>query len=124
MRVVFFIAVAVSVVHYTDNSFNYAEYPVPASGPAPSQTLIGLAWFAFTAFGIAAYAQFDRGNDRVGALLMAVYSGSGLVGLGHYTVDMGGQPWWRHAHIVADILCGVALLALSLRRLRAYRIAP
>ncbi len=106
-------AVAVSVVHYADNYLNYDDYPQPTSGPAPSRTLIGLAWFAFTAIGIAAYLAFRDRRERIGAALLAVYSGSGLVGIGHYTVDMGGQPWWRHAHIVADIACGVALLAFA-----------
>lgn len=119
-RVLFLTAVAVSVVHYADNYLNYADYP-DASGaavPAPSRTLIGLAWFAFTAFGVAAYLAFRDGRVRAGAALLAVYSGSGLVGLGHYTVDMSGQPWWRHAHIVADIACGLALLAFALWALR------
>lgn len=118
LRVLLLTAVAVSVVHYVDNYFNYDDYPVPASGPAPSQTLIGLSWFGFTAFGVAGYLAFRDGRERLGAALLAVYSGSGLVGLGHYTVDMGGQPWWRHAHIVADIACGIALLAFALWTLR------
>jgi hypothetical protein len=115
MRIVFFIAVAVSIVHYTDNYFNYDDYPQPTSGPAPSQAVIGLSWFAFTAFGIAGMVMLARGRDRLGALLLAVYSGSGLVGFGHYSVDMGGQPWWRHAHIVADIVCGLTILVLAIR---------
>ena len=120
LRVIFLTAVAVSVVHYADNYVNYADYPdaSDAALPAPSRTVIGLAWFAFTAFGIAGYLAFREGRERRAAALLAVYSGSGLVGLGHYTVDMGGQPWWRHAHIVADIACGVALLAFALWAVR------
>ena len=118
LRVLLPVAVAVSVVHYADNYFNYDDYPVPTSGPAPSQTLIGLSWLAFTAFGAAAYAAFRAARDRLGGALLAVYSGSGLVGLGHYTVDMGGQPWWRHTHIVADIVCGMTLLAFAVWAVR------
>ena len=118
LRALLITAVAVSVVHYTDNYVDFAEYPQPDGGPAPSRTVIGLSWFAFTAFGVAGYRAFRRGRERLGAALLAVYSGSGLVGLGHYTVDMGGQPWWRHAHIVADIACGLALLAFAVRAMR------
>ena len=115
-------AVAVSVVHYVDNYFNYADYPDASDAPvpAPSKTVIGLAWFAFTAAGIAGYAAFRRGRDRAAAALLAVYSGSGLVGFGHYTVDMGGQPWWRHAHIVADIACGIAIVLFALHIARRH----
>jgi hypothetical protein len=114
------VAIAVSVVHYADNYFNYAEYPDASETPvpAPSRTIIGLAWFGFTAFGVAGYRAFRKGRERLGALLLAVYSGSGLVGFGHYSVDMGGQPWWRHAHIVADIGLGIAILAFCLFALR------
>ena len=120
LRVVFFAAVAVSVVHYADNYFNYADYPDASDAPvpAPSRTVVGVAWFAFTAFGIAGYLAFRDGRERLGALLLAVYSGSGLVGFGHYSVDMAGQPWWRHAHIVADIALGIAILAFCLLALR------
>jgi O-antigen ligase len=124
LRIVLFTAVAVSVVHYLDNYFNYADYPQPEDGLAPSKPVIGIAWFAFTAFAIAGYRAFAHGRERLAALLLAVYSGSGLVGFGHYSVDMSGQPWWRHAHIVADIACGIAVLAFclwSLRRPQAER---
>ena len=39
-----FAAVTVSVVHYVDNVVNYADYPEPASGPAPSRELIAASW--------------------------------------------------------------------------------
>ncbi len=125
LRVLLLTAVAVSVVHYVDNYFNYADYPDASDGPvpAPSKTLIGLAWFAFTAFGIAGYRAFAAGRERLGALLLAVYSGSGLVGFGHYSVDMSGQPWWRHAHIVADIACGLAILGFCVLALRRRPLA-
>ncbi len=67
-----------------------------------------------------------RGRIVAAAACLALYSGSGLVGIGHYTVDMGGQPWWRHAHIAADIACGIALLAFAVwtaRRSASPRVA-
>jgi hypothetical protein len=61
------------------------------------------------------------------AICLAVYSGSGLVGFGHYTVEGAtAMPAWRQAHIVADILCGLAMITLALwlvRRERATRLA-
>ncbi len=106
------VAVLVSIVHYIDNVVNFADYPVPSSGPAPSQAVIGLAWFVLTAFGAAGLVLFARGRIRPAAACLAVYSTSGLVGLGHYTVPGAtAMPWWRQAHVVADIACGVAVLA-------------
>jgi hypothetical protein len=115
LRAVLIAAVAVSVVHYADNVANFAEYPEPESGPAPSRDLIAVSWFAFTAFALAGYLLLRRGRLVAAAVCLAVYSGSGLVGLGHYTVEGAtGMPAWRQAHIVADIACGAAVLALAL----------
>ena len=47
------VAIAVSIVHYTDNYTLYEEYPTSDTLPNPSQDLIGFAWFLFTAFALA-----------------------------------------------------------------------
>jgi hypothetical protein len=111
---VFWTAVLVSIVHYTDNFANYADYP-HGSGPEPSKGVVLGAWFVLTPFGLAGYWLYTRGEIRSGALLLIVYSTSGLVGVGHYTVDgMTDQPVWRQAHVVADIALGASLFALAL----------
>jgi len=47
---------------------------------------------------------------------LAVYSGSGLVGFAHYSVDGAfDMPLWRQAHVVADIVLGVTILVLAAR---------
>jgi hypothetical protein len=115
-------AVAVSVVHYSDNYFNYDDYPASSSIPSPSATLILASWFAFTTAGIAGYLLFRRAASDLALLLLAVYSGSGLVGVGHYTVaGATNMPVWRQAHIVADIACGVAMLGFALWTLQQRR---
>ena len=125
LHVVFWTAVGVSVVHYADNVANYDDYPQPDGGFAPSQAVIAASWFAFTAFGLAGYRAFLRGRLRPAAVLLAVYSGSGLVGLGHYTVPGAeDMPWWRHAHVTADIVLGAAMLAFAAWAGRRPRAAP
>ncbi|HEV2075256.1 MAG TPA: hypothetical protein VGR10_03375 [Thermoleophilaceae bacterium] len=113
------VAVLVSVVHYVDNVANYADYPQPSSGPAPSRELIAVSWFVFTAFGIAGLGLFARRRFGPAAVALAVYSISGLVGLGHYTVPGAtDMPWWRQLHVVADIAAGLAVLAFAVWALR------
>lgn len=108
------VAVAVSVIHYVDNVVGYDDYPRSATLPNPSATVIAVSWFAFTAAGVAGYLAFRRGEGRLAAILLALYAGSGLVGIGHYTVaGATGMPWWRQAHVVADIACGIAVLAFA-----------
>jgi hypothetical protein len=114
------IAFVVSVVHYVDNYVNYDAYPEPTSGPAPSATVIGLAWFLFTAFAIGALVLLRQGRQLGAALCLAVYSISGLIGIGHYTVPGAlDMPWWRQAHVLVDVVCGVAVLAMAIGLVRS-----
>ena len=107
-------AVVVSIVHYVDNYTAFELYPQGDTGPEITKTTILVSWFVFTAFGLAGYRAFFRERFRQAAVLLAVYSGSGLIGLGHYTVPgAGDMPWWRHAHVVADIVLGTAMLAFA-----------
>jgi hypothetical protein len=117
LNLVFWTAVAVSVVHYTDNYFNYTEFPQSDGAvPDPSKASIGIAWFVLTGFGIVGYLLYRAGGQRAAAACLAVYSLSGLVGIGHYTVPgMVDEPWWRQAHVVADIALGIAVLAVAVR---------
>lgn len=119
------VAVLVSIVHYVDNVANFADYPEPTSGPAPSRGLIAVSWFVFTAFGAAGLLLFSRHRIPLAAACLAIYSLSGLVGLGHYTVPGAtDMPWWRQLHVVADIACGIAILAFAVWALRRHRGRP
>jgi hypothetical protein len=112
------VAFVVSVVHYIDNTVNYAEYPQPGPGsvlPNPSQAAIATAWFVFTAFGALGLWWFVRGRITAAAVAIAVYSGSGLVGFAHYAVPGAtDMVWWRQVHVIADIACGLLLFGFAL----------
>ena len=118
------VAIAVSVVHYADNFFNYEDFP-HGSGPEPSSGLVLAAWFILTPLGIAGWVFFRRGDVATAGLLLMAYSFSGLVGLGHYTAGgMTDEPVWRQAHVVADILLGMAMFGFGLRALLSARGQP
>lgn len=122
LNVVFFAAVSVSVVHYTDNYLAFDRYP--SGGPAPEITadVIWIAWVVLTAFGVAGYVLYRRGRIVAASGLLAVYSISGLIGLGHYSAPGTSElAWWRHAHIWADIACGAAVLAFAVWSVRVER---
>jgi hypothetical protein len=122
------VAFVVSVVHYIDNTVNYADYPRAEPGsalPNPSAVVVGGAWFVFTAFGALGLWLFVRGRITSAAIAIAVYSGSGLVGFGHYAVPGAtDMVWWRQAHVIADIVCGLLLFAFALWSVVALREEP
>ena len=122
LNIVFFTALASSIVHYTDNYLAFDRFPQGGPGPEITDDAIWIAWVLLTAVGAAGYEAYRRGQIRAGALLFAVYSMSGLIGLGHYTAPgMSELEWWRHAHIWTDIGCGIALLVFSVWSVRDLR---
>jgi hypothetical protein len=119
---VFAVAVVVSIVHYTDNYVNYHDYPQSRTLPNPSAALVLGAWFGFTAAGLAGYLLFRRRPSAVALVLLAAYSGSGLVGIGHYLVPGAtSMPWWRQLHVSLDIACGIAVFSFAVWAARARR---
>ncbi|MBA2522992.1 MAG: hypothetical protein H0V25_06625 [Solirubrobacterales bacterium] len=127
LTAIFWTAVAVSIVHYADNYFNYESFPQSETLPNPSALTVLLAWFALTAFGLAGYELFRRRRYPIACICLGVYSGSGLVGIAHYAVPgMTDAVWWRQAHVVADIFLGAAVFAFALwgaRRMPVYSLA-
>ena len=119
LNIVFFTAVASSLVHYTDNYLAFDRFPNDGVGPSITADSVWIAWIIFTAFGVAGYVLYRRGQIRQGSALLAVYSISGLIGIGHYTASgMSELAWWRHVHIAADFLCGVAVLTFAIWSVR------
>ena len=122
LSAIFAVAVVVSIVHYTDNAVNFGDYPEAPSYVPTSAAIVAGFWFAFTAAGLAGYLLFRRGPSDLAVLLLAAYSGSGLVGIGHYLVPGAtSMPWWRQAHVCLDIACGIAMFAFALWASRARR---
>lgn len=122
---IFAFAVAVSLVHYTDNYLNFGDYP-PASRTVPiSASLVLGAWFAFTAAGVAGYLLFRQSASSLALVLLGAYSGSGLVGIGHYLVSGAtSMPWWRQGHVGLDIASGIAMFSFAIWAERARRHGP
>ncbi|GAA4080048.1 hypothetical protein ACFFOS_07860 [Nocardioides kongjuensis] len=112
------IAVLVSVVHYVDNYVNHDDFPVPgpdSAVPAPSATLVAVGWFVFTALGAVGLLLWFRRHITTSAVFLTGYSVSGLIGIAHYTVPGAtDMVWWRQAHVLADIVCGAAVLGFAL----------
>lgn len=120
LTVIFATAVVVSIVHYTDNYVNYHDFPQSDTLPNPSAAVVLGAWFAFTAAGLAGYLLFRHSPSNAALVLLVAYSGSGLVGIGHYLVPGAtSMPWWRQAHVCFDIACGIAIFSFALWATRA-----
>jgi hypothetical protein len=123
LRALFFTAVAVSVVHYVDNFVNYEDFvaadPAQRSLAFITKPVIVTAWVVLTACGVAGYRLYRDGRHRAAAPWLAAYSGSGLVGFGHYLDRSPSElALYQNAHVIADIVMGVAIMAFAIWTLR------
>lgn len=117
LRILLGLAIGFSIVHYTDNVLAYEIYPEGSLlGITITRDLVWISWIVFVAAGLAGYALYTRGRYLLAGLLLALFSTSGLVSLGHYTVPgMSEVAWWRHVSIWIDITLGAAVLAFAMR---------
>jgi len=119
---IFAVAVVVSIVHYTDNYVNYHDYPQPKTLSNAPEALVPGFWLGFTAAGLAGYLLFRRRPSDLALVLLAVYSASGLIGIGHFLVPGAtSMPWWRQLHVGLDIASGIAVFSFAIWAARARR---
>ncbi|WP_117000450.1 hypothetical protein [Desertimonas flava] len=117
LTVVLVAAVVVSVVHYVDNTIRYDQFVSDDPNVVTrliKRPVVPLAWVAYTAALIWAVRQYRaRRYDRA-ALGFAAYSGSGIVGLLHFTdVSPSEFDAFQLTHVIADIVLGIAVLACA-----------
>jgi hypothetical protein len=117
VRRVFATAVALSAVHYYDNTVRFEDYTGgKASDGFITRPVIPISLVLFTIAGVAGYRALKAGNRRLAGLGLAAYSVSGLIGLGHYTtVSPGEFSAFQNTFIALDFLAGLAVLILAVR---------
>lgn len=117
VRRVFATAVLLSAVHYYDNTVRFEDYTGgKASDGLITRPVIPISLVLFTIAGIAGYRALKAGNRRPAGWLLAVYSVSGLIGLGHYTtVSPGEFSAFQNTFIALDFLASLAVFVLAVR---------
>ena len=125
VRRVLIAAIALSVVHYADNTIHFDDYDNGGTPDFITQTGIPVSWVLFTAAGIAGYVSLRRGRRSLAAGFLGIYSLSGLIGPLHYTdVPPGDFALYQNVFILTDTLAGVAVAVIALRIAIARTPAP
>ncbi len=115
VRRVFATAVALSAVHYYDNTVRFEDYTGGESSDGLiTRPVIPISLALFTLAGIAGYRALKAGHRRRAGLLLAVYSVSGLIGIGHYTT-MSPREFsaFQNTFIALDFLAGLAVFIVA-----------
>ena len=115
VRNVFVIALLLSVVHYIDNTVSYDDY-TGGKDSFITRPMIPLSWVLFVAAGIAGYRFFKQGERTKAGWLLALFSVSGLIGIGHFTsVSPSDFSAFQNTFIALDFLAGLAVFVLAVR---------
>jgi hypothetical protein len=123
-RRVFFTAVALSTVHYIDNTVRFDDYSGGKSGFV-TRPMIPISWVLFTAAGIAGIVYLQRGLRSKAGPLLGVYSVSGLIGILHFTtVSPRDLDWFQNTFVGLDFLAGAAVLLLAVRITLGRTVSP
>ena len=117
VRRVFVTALLLSVVHYIDNTIRFEDYTGgKASDGFITRPMIPISWVFFTAAGVAGYRSLKQGNRALAGSLLAIFSVSGLIGIGHFTtVSPNDFSAFQNTFIALDFLAGLAVFVLAVR---------
>lgn len=119
LRALLFTAVAVSIVHYADNTLRWDDF-VPADPDDLTFSFIQrwtipTAWVAFTVCAFLADRAFRQRRWSAAAAWLGAYSGSGLIGFGHYLdISPSQLSGFQNAHVLVDGMLGVLLLGFAI----------
>ena len=115
VRWVFGTALGLSVVHYIDNTVRYDDY-TGGKDSFVTQPMIPLSWLLFVTAGVIGYRALKQGQRARGGWLLALFSVSGLIGIGHFTtVSPGDFSAFQNTFIALDFLAGLAVFVLAVR---------
>lgn len=124
LQVVLGVAIASSVVHYTDNFFRFDEYPQDEP-ELILQPMIPISWVFFVGAGLYGYRLFKQGRLKASAVWLGVFSISGLISPLHYTAEPPSHfDGLQNAFIWTDFLTCVAVVAFAVWAWRQARLDP
>jgi hypothetical protein len=117
--------VAVSLFHFTDNTVNVDTYPKASWQPDWFAVVVAVAWFVYTAVGVAGYRLYGRGRFGAAHACLLIYGYLVLGSLGHFLAGPPGDLTTRGlVSVFVDAAAGSAVIAVTMWSIVARRRAP
>ena len=115
--------IALTAFHFTDNIVNVDTYPRQEWLSGSFIQIAGLIfWPLFSAFGVIGYLLYRRGRFPLAHVYLLAFSYLGLVSLLHFTAGSPSELTTRGlVSVLIDGVCGVTVLAITLRSIIARR---
>jgi hypothetical protein len=122
VRWVVFGTIAVSLFHFTDNAINVDTYPKAGWQPGWFDVVVVVAWFVYTAIGVAGYRLYERGRFRVAHVCLLLYGYAILSSLGHFLYGSPSELTTRGViSVFVDATAGAVVMAVAVWSILARR---
>jgi hypothetical protein len=113
---------AVSLFHFTDNAINVDTYPKAGWQPDWFPVLVVIAWFLYTAVGVAGWHLYERGRFRAANACLLIYGYLIVSSVGHFLYGSPDEFTTRGLiSVFIDIAAGLLAMAVALWSMLARR---
>ena len=122
VRAVVGASIVLTLFHFTDNYVSIETYPEAGWQPPWFDVVVLVAWPVLTAFGVAGYLFYRRGDFAKAHAALLVYSYTGLSSAGHFLYGPPSEFTTRGVvSVFVDIAVGSAVLAVTVWSMLARR---
>ena len=111
---VVFGAMALTVVHFTDNAVNVDEYPKAGWQPDWFEWVVVAGWFVYSAIGVAGFRFYREGRLPAAQVCLVVYGLAVASSLAHFLYGSPGEmPTFSAVSVFIDLAAGLAVIAVG-----------
>ena len=122
VRWVVFVTIALTLFHFTDNTINVDTYPKAGWQPAWFDVVVAVAWFLYTAVGVAGYRLYRQGRFRQAHVGLVLYGFLIFSSLGHFIYGSPSELTTRGViSVFVDVGAGSLVIAVALWSILARR---
>ncbi len=122
VRWVVFGTIAVTLFHFTDNTINVDTYPKAGWQPDWFAAVVAVAWFLYTAVGVAAVRLYRRGRLQQAHVGLILYGLLVLSSLGHFLYGSPDELTTRAViSVFVDAAAGSIVIAIAVWSIAARR---
>jgi hypothetical protein len=121
---VVFGAMALTLIHFTDNAVNVDEYPKAGWQPDWFEWVVVAGWFVYSAIGIVGYRAYRDGRYPAAHVALVVYGLAVASSVAHFLYGSPADlPTFSAVSVFVDLVAGLAVVGVALWS-RAARRTP
>ena len=119
---VVFGAMALTLIHFTDNAVNVDEYPKASWQPDWFEWVVVAGWFVYSAIGVAGYRFYRDGRYPAAHVALLVYGVAVASSVAHFLYGSpADMPTFSAVSVFVDLVAGLAVIGVALWSWAGFR---